>query len=230
MHPLALFIPQATINTSLWILSVALQLALFLILFKRGLARRVPVFTFLIGFYLLRSLLLYLIFSHIDPTTYHSLYDNLQIADIVLQAAVAIEIAIQLMRSLTGRTLRRIFTPVALLALAILCTLLATALLPPHAPIPADRAQLFFSFLMVLLFAWSLSTPATLTGNIAAGFALYGIVNLSATFGRTYAALHENAPAYALWSYALATIYLVVVVFWLVTLRCPPTNPSHGAR
>lgn len=221
MHSLALFITQFSINTLIWIVSVALELWLIVALFSRGVARRHPVFTALIGFYLVRSVLLYVVFNHIALNTYHTLYDDLQIVDLSLQAAVAIEIAIHLIRNQTGRW-RQSIAPVALLALAILCTALATTLLPAHAPIPADRAQLFFSFLMILLFAWSQTIPATLTRNIAAGFALYGIADLSASFGRTYAALHANAPAYALWSYAVAGIYIVVVAYWLVTLRRQP--------
>lgn len=224
MHQLAIFISQSTLNTLVWTISVALELALFIALFSRSIARRHPIFTALIGFYLARSVLLYVIFHHIPLATYRALYDNLQLVDLALQAAVAIEIATHLMRDGTASagkrlTLRSGLTPAALLALAILCTVLAATLLPVHAPIPADRAQLFFSFLMVLLFVWSRSTAATLTSNIAAGFALYSIVSLSASFGRTYAALHENATAYALWSYALATIYLVVVLYWLLSLK-----------
>lgn len=235
MHPFAIFISQSTINTLLWTISVALELALFAALFSRGIARRHPVFTALIGFYLARSVLLYIIFNHIPLAAYHALYDNLQLVDLALQAAVAIEIAIQLMRHSTGAkttgtgkrlTLRSGLMPAALLALAILCTILAATLLPAHAPIPADRAQLFFSFLMILLFVWAQTIPATLTRNIAAGFALYGIVNLSASFGRTYAALHQNASAYALWSYATAGIYIVVVLYWLLTLKSTEAPPN----
>lgn len=229
MHSLAAFIApsaQTALNAFVWLFSAALQLALFLVLFTRGLARRVPVFTALIGFYLARSILLYVIFGHIALAPYHALYDNLQIVDLLLQAGVAIEIAVHLSNSQPNLTLRRGLTPLALLVLAIICTAIADTLLPAHAPIPADRAQLFFSFLMLLLFAWAQTTPATLTRNIAAGFALYGVVNLTASFGRTYAVLRDNFIAYAIWSYALAAIYLVVILYWILTLKRPPETVS----
>lgn len=229
MHALAAFIApsaQAALNAFVWLFSVALQLALFSVLFTRGLARRIPIFTALIGFYLARSILLYLIFGHIGLPAYRAIYDNLQIVDLILQAGVAIEIAIHLSNSQPNLTLRRGLTPLALLALAVIGTALATTMLPAHAPIPADRAQLFFSFLMVLLFVWSQTTPATLTRNVAAGFALYGVVNLTASFGRTYAVLHENFIAYAIWSYALAAIYLVVILYWLLTLKRTQLTPA----
>ena len=224
MHPLAAFIPQptqSTINTTVWILSVALQFALFAALFARGIARQFSIFTSLIGFYLLRSALLFLIFGHINPATYRSLYNDLVLIDLFAQTAVAIEILLHLVHANGNWPRRNALTAAALLSIAALATALTTTLLPAHAPIPVDRTQFFFSFLMLLLFAWAMRIPAAsnLVRHIAGGFALYGIVNISANFGRTYAALHNNVPLYATWSYALAAIYLVVVLFWLFTLK-----------
>jgi len=221
MHAFAAIVmpAQTTINTLLLTLSAAVELTLLVALFSRGIVRRAPVFTVLIAFYLVRSVLLYAIFHHMNVASYHALYDSLQLTGLVVEAAVAIEIAVHLARSRAEQTLLNGLAPVALLALAVLCTALATMLLPEHAPIPTDRAELFFSFLMVLLFAWSLATPVMLARNIAAGFALYSIADLSSSFGRTYAALHQNAAAYELWSYAVAAIYIFVVLYWLLTLR-----------
>ena len=231
MHQLAAFIPehaQNTLNTLLWIISLALQLALFAALFVRSVARRFPIFTSLIGFYLLRSALLFLIFDHVPPTTYHALYNALQLFDLLLQAAVAMEITLHLLRKQGVWTPLRSLAPLALLFLAAICTLLTTVLLPAHAPIPVDRTQIFFSFLMILLFTWALSIPTSSAPvrRITAGFALYGIMNVSASLGRTYAALHNNPSLYATWSYALAGIYLIVVIFWLLTLKRPPNTAS----
>lgn len=224
MHPLAAFIPQptqSTINTTVWILSVALQFALFAALFARGIARQFSIFTSLIGFYLLRSALLFLIFGHINPATYRSLYNDLVLIDLFAQTAVAVEILLHLVHASGNWTRRNALTAAALLSIAALATALTTTLLPAHAPIPVDRTQFFFSFLMLFLFAWAMRIPAAsnLVRHITGGFALYGIVNISANFGRTYAALHNNVPLYATWSYALAAIYLVVVLFWLFTLK-----------
>jgi len=224
MHPLTAIMPhltQTTINTLVWIVSLALQLALFSVLFARGIARRFPIFTALIGFYLLRSPLLFLIFNHIAPASYHSLYAGLALLDLLLQTAVAVEILLALIHAGGGWTHRNLLTTVAVLCLAALATALTTTLLPAHAPIPVDRTQFAFSFLMILLFAWALRVTAASNPvrHIAGGFALYGIVNVGANFGRAYAALQNNIPLYATWSYALAAIYLVVVLFWLLTLR-----------
>ena len=224
MHSLANFIPQltqSTINTLVWIVSLALQLALFSALFARNIARRFPIFTSLIGFYLLRSAILFLIFGHIGPAAYHTLYNDLTLLDLLIQTAVAVEILIHLVHGGGGWTRGNALFAAALLSIAALATALTTTLLPAHAPIPVDRTQFFFSFLMLFLFAWAMRIPAAsnLVRHITGGIALYGIVNISANFGRTYAALHNNVPLYATWSYALAAIYLVVVLFWLFTLK-----------
>jgi hypothetical protein len=224
MHSLANFIPQltqSTINTLVWIVSLALQLALFSALFARAIARRFPIFTSLIGFYLLRSAILFLIFGHVGPAAYHTLYNDLTLLDLLIQTAVAVEILIHLVHAGGGWTRSNVLVTIAIVCVATAATALTTTLLPAHTPIPVDRTQFFFSFLMLFLFAWALRVTAAsnLVRHIAGGFALYGIVNVGANFGRAYAAIQNNVPLYATWSYTLAAIYLVVVLFWLFTLR-----------
>ena len=111
-----------------------------------------------------------------------------------------------------------------LLWTAGLCTFLATAILPPHAPLRADRSQLFFSFFMIFLCAWAYRPRASgsLARRIISGIALYGIVNIAANIGRINAAAYKLPRVYAAWSYALVATYLIVVVLWLATLRMPP--------
>ena len=231
MPQLAIFFaqpPQAIINNIVWVIGLALQLALLIVLFRRHIARRFPCFTILIGFYLLRSALLFISFGHIDADDYQTLYSALILVDLLAQTAVAIELIHHLVRSLGGWTLRRSILPAIFLFLASICTLFTATLLPRYAPIPVDRTQLFFSFLMILLFAWAQSIPAssTIVRGITSGFALYGIINISANLGRTFAALHKNPTLYATWSYALAAIYLLVVLFWLLTLKRPHNATS----
>jgi hypothetical protein len=218
---------HATINDVVWGAGIALQLALVVALFTRRIARRLPCFTALIVFYLLRSALLFLLYGHVDDDAYQSLYDGLLLFELLAEAAFVAELLNQIMRSLGGWTLRRTLVPAVFLLISSVCTLVAAAVLPARAPVPVDRTQLFFSFLMILLFAWaqSIAASSTIVRKIAAGFALYGIVNVSANLGRSYAAIHKDVALYSTWSYALDGIYLVVVIFWLVTLR-PLPGPS----
>ena len=74
---------HATLNTSVWALSLVLQGTLFVLLFSRGIARRFPFFTSLIGFYILRSAVLFLIFNHVSPSNYSGLRDLLLLPAVV---------------------------------------------------------------------------------------------------------------------------------------------------
>jgi hypothetical protein len=219
---------HATLNTLVWALSLVLQCILFALLFSRGIARRFPFFASLIGFYILRSAVLFLIFNHVSPSNYAGLRDLLLLLEIFVQLCVAVELTLSLVREQGGWSVRQSLILLGLLCGAGLCTFLTTAMLPPHAPLRADRSQLFFSFFMIFLCGWAYRPR--LSGSIArrilSGVALYGIVNIAANIGRIYAAVNRLPRVYAAWSYALVAIYLIVVVLWLATLRMPSGKSS----
>jgi hypothetical protein len=214
---------QSAINNSLWTLSLILQIALVVSLFARHIARRVPCFTALLIFYPLRAALLFILFGHLTPADYATLYSTLSYIDLVLQAIVAIEIAHHLIRELGGITLLRATLLFLLLALCSGATALVLAKLPAHAPIPPDRVQTFLSFLMLALFVWTIATSrSTILRPITLGLALYASVSLFAQTGRIAAALHRDTEAYARWSYVSVATYLIVVCIWFLTLKLPP--------
>ncbi|RSL16906.1 hypothetical protein EDE15_2433 [Edaphobacter aggregans] len=215
---------HATLNTLVWALSLVLQCILFALLFSRGIARRFPFFASLIGLYILRSAVLFLIFNHVSPSNYTGLRNLLLLLEIIVQICVAVELTLPLARQRGGWSVRQGLLLLGLLWTAGLCTFLATAILPPHAPLRADRSQLFFSFFMIFLCAWAYRPRAfgSLARRIISGVALYGIVNIAANIGRINAAADKLPRVYAAWSYALVAIYLIVVVLWLATLRMPP--------
>ncbi|HEY6412278.1 MAG TPA: hypothetical protein VIX42_01240 [Edaphobacter sp.] len=209
---------STTINILLWAISLILQSTLFLSLFVRRIAGRAPFFTIFIGFYLLRSTLLFLIYGHIGDTAYTFLYNLLLVVDIIVQSCISIEILSTLIREQGGWTLERSIAPAILFGAAAIATFLAVQALP-HTPIPIDRSQLFFSLLQILLCvrAMTLSTSSPLVCRITLGLAFYATINLIATAGRTIAAVHKQPGQYANWSYALAAAYLLAVLFWLLT-------------
>lgn len=212
---------HATINTSIWACGLLLQTALVIALLARRIVRRFALFTLLIAFYLLRSTVLFLLSGHIAISSYMSLYNTLSIMDLLLQTSVAIEIIHHLAHGNSGWTLRHCALTSAFLFTASIATLLTTAVFPPHPPVPLDRSQIFLSFLMILLFAWAISTrPASaLLRRIVLGFALYGTANIIASTGRTYASLHNRPGLYEVWAYTLAAAYLAVVILWLFTIK-----------
>jgi hypothetical protein len=220
---------STTINTLLWAVGLILQSALFIRLFVRRIAGRFPFFTIFIGFYLLRSALLFLIFGYIADSAYASLYNLLLVFDIVVQSCVAIEILATLIREQGGWTIERGVVPFTLFGIAAIATFLAAQALP-RTHIPTDRSQLFFSLLQILLFLWTLAlrTSTPLIRRITLGLAFYASINIIATAGQVIAVLHKQPNQYANWSYALVAAYLMAVFFWLLTPNQRSPHPNLG--
>jgi hypothetical protein len=110
-------------------------------------------------------------------------------------------------------------------------TTLVLAQLPAHTPLPVDRAQTFLYFLLLALFLWTiLVSHSNLLRPVALGLGLYASISLAAQAGRTIAAIHRDASAYARWSYTSAAGYILVVALWLLTLKLqPPSQASIAA-
>lgn len=219
---------RAVINNSLWIFGLMLQCTLLLLVCTRGIARRLPVFTVLLAFYPLRSALLFALYGHLGPTTYHATYNGLSLLDLLLQLLVAIEIAAHLLRAYGKPGLRRSLLFILLPCIAWAGTILDVSMLPANSPIPPDRLQIFDSLVMVLLCILVFLWPAvTLLRRVAIGFAFYGAVNLLATAGRTVAADHRDARAFSRWSYTLTAAWLLVVLCWIFVLK--PASESTAS-
>ena len=228
MHQLPEHLAQAahsTVTAWIWGLSLILQITLFIALFGRRVAGSFPLFTNFVGFYLVRSVLLYVTFDYISIAEYRGLYNLLLLLDIIVQACLTAELSLALVREKGGWNSNRAVVVVAAVAVALLGTWL-TIRLTPHASIPLDRSQLFFAILAILIFIASLRSSNYLLRTIAEGWGLFSIISFAANIGRAVAAAGGHPRRYAAWSYALAGSYLVVVVFWLVTLRPPAETPA----
>jgi len=224
---------QSTINVVIWAAGLALQCALVVVVFRRGIARCLPAFTVLITFYPLRAALLFALVARLEPGTYESLYNALALLALLLQAAVDVEITLRLIRELGGWSLRRGLLLLGLLSIASLFTWFMLSRLPSHAPVPTDRTETLASFVMLSLFAWVLAVSRSkLLRRIVAGFGLFAAIQLLSQAARAEAALQRNDRAYAGWSYALAGTYLIVVAMWLVALRAEPevSDPTASGR
>jgi hypothetical protein len=213
MHPYRL----AT-NTTIWTLAFVLQCALVYAVFRRGVARRFPVFVSLLVFYPLRAALLYGLSGHVRSGHGDGLYVGLSSLDVALQLMVTAEIALHLVRGMGGLTRLRALLWLLLPGIAVLCTWLALALV--HGRIFTDRLQLFAWFVLLGMFGAVLkgARSANLI-RISAGFAAFSLMQFSALAGRTVAFAHRNVGEYIAWSYVPAAGYLAVVVFWLICLR-----------
>src|SRR5271154_827542 len=83
---------RLTINRTLWATGLALQCALAVEVFRRGIARRFPCFAALICFYPLRAGLLFVLAGRIDADVYNPLFSALAFTEILLQVAIAVEL------------------------------------------------------------------------------------------------------------------------------------------
>src|SRR5271156_3248288 len=160
------------LNLALWIASLTLQSILLMALLMRGMIGRIPVFTILIGFYILRSTALYALSGHLGGRSSALMLSGLAVIDIVLQVAVAWELLSAAARPATaplisigtarGELLRRLGKfSLFLIAAAAVAVLISTRIQAnPRAPI--DRGILFTSTLFLLVFLASLlqKTPS----------------------------------------------------------------------
>ena len=215
---------RVAINDAVWGASLALQCGLLALIFVRGIARRLPCFTLLLGFYPLRSAALFVLFGHVGSADYAELNDWLSLAGLLLQLVVAVEIGWKLFK-MPGRRwgYAAWLVPVA----AWVGTVMFGFLLPGNSPVPPDRLQMFCSLTMVLLWVWAAMEQAPrLLWRVAAGLAAYGAVDLIATAGKAVAAMHRDAPMFAGWSYASSGVYIGVVVFWIFALKRERSEPE----
>jgi len=221
---------RALLNNSIFAAGLVLQCSLLVLLFVRGLSRRLPVFTLLLVFYTLRAATFFTLAGHLAPAAYASLYNTLSLVDILLQFCVAIAIAIEFLPATSGWTSLRGFLLLFLLAACSwAATLAVTGLLPVNAPVPPDRLQTFDSLTMILLGIWALSRPVpALQRRLTLGFAFFGAVSLLTTAARTVAAIHRDAYLFAQWSYTLSGAYLLVVAYWIAVLKPDASNQIHS--
>lgn len=208
-----------SVNLLVWSAGVVLQIVLLVVLLVGGPARRFPLFTTLIAFYVVRGIALDGLFGHLTRAGYANLYDALSLADVGLQILVAAEIAICVLRGRGAWTWRRGVELGGMCMGAVAAAAAISAALPSRGPAPLDRASAFASLLLLLAGVWGVSAGAGgAVRRIGAGFAAYGGVAVLAAVERNYAALHRNRAAYAAGEYAQAGIYMAVVLFWIVAL------------
>jgi hypothetical protein len=215
---------QAT-NTSILIFGFVLQCVLVFVVFRRGVARRFPIFASLLVFQPARAALLFGLSGHIDKGLASSLYEVSSFLDVALQLMVVAELALHLIRDMGGWTRFRVLLCLALAGAATVFTWITLMLVPNR--IFNDRLQLFAWFVLLALFGAVLkgSRSANLT-RISAGFAVFSLMQFSTLAGRTAAFLHRDAGQYVAWFYLPAVGYLAIVVFWLIALQ----NESEQIR
>jgi hypothetical protein len=232
MHQLPQFMAQEThtpIYVVVWLLSIVLQCGLFSALFARRIAGRAPFFTNLVGFYLVRSVVCFVLLNPLSLHAYSELLHIFLLFEIFCQVCVAYALTDRLIREQGGWNVYRAAIPVALLLTSILATHFTTDIEPPP-HVLFDRTLLYFSYYMILVCGWDLAVRhlTDIGRPIIEGFALYGVINIAATIGRIVAFHNGNLRGYGASTYSLAASYVVAVIFWLVFLK--PSDSYNAAR
>ncbi len=219
---------MSAINTALLAAGLLLQIVLLYLLLRRRTTQPLYLFTILIAFYVLRSILLFALFKFISSEAYATLYSALSLADLALQLALAVELSLATVRSRTRSTLPAALLIHQLFLIPALITGGIAAILPGHSPVPADRGTTFSGLVFLTLWGWSLRfRHAPRTRAILAGLATIGIVGALSQAGRTVAASQRNAQAFRISSYFSAIIYLLVLLFWIARIyRAPAAVPA----
>jgi hypothetical protein len=223
MHQLPEFMQQAThtpFYVLMWIISLILQATLFVSLFSRRLAGQTSFFANFIAFYFVRSLLLFLLLNHISVSAYSQLYHLFLWIEMFVQFCMAAGLTHWLVTLHGGWISRNIVVPIVMVGISGIGTYLIT-LWTPHGDIPIDRSSIFFSIYMICFWLWTFALRERIDNPIVLtqGFAIYGLINIVANIGRVRAASSNHFARYGAWTYVLGGAYLVVVIFWLYSLK-----------
>lgn len=224
-------------NLVFWVFSLALQGILLALLIARGIFRRVPFFTSLIVFYILRAIALYVVSSNLLGPSRMLVFSGLAVVDIILQTAVAWELFSAIVNSPAANPshressqapalLRRLATFSLLLIAACSFAFVGSTLIHANPRALIDRGVLFSSSLFIGVFLTSLArkTPPQIH-RLIQGFALYASASIVCQVGRTIAGAQHNGAAFNRWTYIESAAYVVIILFWIVTL--PKESPDY---
>jgi len=206
-------------NLNLWIIGFCLQAALLVALLRHKLAFRIPIFTSLIAFYIVRAGALFILSSHVTRKDYGMLYEALSVVDLVFQILVAAEIFACLARQPCKPAARGTMTRIAMIPVGIALAGAVAFMTPEVGLFRTDRGVVFVTVLMLLLLIWTFRTGAGIPRQMATGFVVYGCSVLVAGVARNYAVAHRSRAMLAGSSYAASGIYICIVIYWLVALR-----------
>jgi len=208
---------MSQLNSVLWIVSAVAQCILLFAMLTRGVARELPLFASLIGFYIVRSVALLAFAAHLHGPAGALILSGLAMVDVLLQTAVAWELFTMGRRpvgAVHGPQLSRPAALSVLLFAALAAAELISHLTHVSSQMPLDRGVLFNSALFLLVFLMSIAENAPLLiRRIAAGFAIFAASSLLCQVERARAVVQRDITAYHFWSYVQPVSYVVVVLF-----------------
>jgi hypothetical protein len=219
------------IQHAIWAAGLLGHLVLFTALVRSGRARRFPCFTLLILFNAVRSLAISVVLSHLAQPGLGVAVTAFEIADLLLEFAVLIELVLKALWPL-GK-LRRVTLPLLLFACA---AVLVTRLAPVSHYTGRAAPLLLHFFLAVLFLEWALILAGLLRSlglqwrsDLAAISFGYGIYSAVLLFAGGYFRVGRDLNDYIFFSYFRISVYLLVLLWWIVRLwRADSASESQG--
>lgn len=216
----------------LWALSFAGHCILFTVLLARRRVAVFPAFSSLIGLSILRTIALFLILRFGSPNDYFYTYWTLALLDVALQLAVAYELATHVFQPLGiwAPDVQRSFVVLAAVSLLIASALTWLASPPAHTLRLAIvlRGTFFSSALMSEIFVAMIALSVTLglpwrthVARLAQGLGVYSLFCILTEAAHNY----FGAERYKAVSHIRIELYLVCLLYWIVTLALKQPEP-----
>jgi hypothetical protein len=224
----------------LWAAGFIEHAALLTVLIVRGRWRTFPVFTTLIGFNALRTILLASLYRFSSPAVYSYVYQGATFIDLALQLGVILELARVVLKP-TGTWVsdaRKMFLTYGV-AGGFLAAVIAYAINPISSTtldLWIEKAELFSAMLTLELFAAMLMASARLglvgsnhVMRLGQGWAIWAIADLIAEGG--YSHFGPNDWRGATLDQIRTGTYFCVTIFWIITLwRSEPERRTLSAE
>jgi hypothetical protein len=224
-----------------WALSLAGHCILLAVLCIRHRASVFPVFTSLIGFNILRTVILRIILVYFSPAAhpnyyYFNAYWTLFYFDIALQLAIAYELASHVFKPLGAWAPDVRSSFIALISASIaIAGVLTWLAVPPTRTLRLAiviRSNFFSSALVSELFVAMVALSVTLglpwrthVARIAQGLGVYSLFGIFTEAAHTYFGSDKNKDTYATLSHIRIALYLICLLYWIVTLAMKEPEP-----
>lgn len=216
----------------IWTAGLVGHLLLIAVLFIRGGARRFPFFTLLIAFDVVRALALALVLGHLARPALLFASNIFEVADLLLEFGVLAELVLTALWPL-GR-IRRVTLPLLLLGSAIL----VVSRVAPVSRYGGRVGPLLLHFLLgVLFFEWAIVLALLLkplrlgwrSRLVAISFG-FGLYSATLIFAGGYFRVGRDISDYIFFSYLRISVYLAVVLWWIVTMWLAGAGENRRSR
>ena len=229
------------LDSFFWLSGLVGHVALLFVLFYRGRMRSFPLFTLLIATNILKTATLFLIYPRRQSGysyAYFYTYWGFAVLDVLLQLAVAYEIASHVFRPLGvwASDLRRhlVWLIVFSLCVAMALAWLSSPRTYGWREVAVIRGSLFSAALLAELFVGmtALSVTAGLpwkthTARIAQGLGIYSVFCIVVEAGDSYFGMANGTTASMILTESRMALYLLCLCYWIITLYRQQPQQEH---